>query len=41
MPIVAKQRVHFGPFVLDVHPVALHKHDLKLKLISPPPSLRG
>lgn len=41
MPIVAKQRVHFGPFVLDVHAGELHKHDLKLKVISPPQSLRG
>jgi Tol biopolymer transport system component/DNA-binding winged helix-turn-helix (wHTH) protein len=32
MPIVAKQRVHFGPFVLDVRAGELHKHDLKLKL---------
>lgn len=32
MPLVAKQRVHFGPFVLDVHAGELHKHDLKLKV---------
>ena len=32
MPIVANQRVHFGPFVLDVHAGELYKHDLKLKL---------
>jgi hypothetical protein len=31
MPIVAKQRVHLVPCVLDVH-AELYKHDLKLKL---------
>ena len=32
MPIVAKQRVHFGPFELDVHASELFKHGIKLKL---------
>ena len=32
MPIVAKQRMHFGPFELDAHAGELCKHGLKLKL---------
>ena len=32
MPIVARQRVHFGSFELDVHASELYKHGLKLKL---------
>ena len=32
MPVVAKQRVHFGPFVLDTRAGELYKHELKLKL---------
>ena len=32
MPIVAKQRAHFGPFELDAHAGELYKHGLKLKL---------
>ena len=32
MPIVAKQRVQFGPFELDTRAGELSKHGLKLKL---------
>src|SRR5215472_11819703 len=32
MPLVAKQRVHFGFFELDVHAGELFKHGLKLRL---------
>jgi len=32
MPIVAKQRVHFGPFELDTRAGELYKHEFKLKL---------
>jgi len=32
MPLVAKQRVHFGSFELDVHAGELFKHGLKLRL---------
>ena len=32
MAIVAKQRMHFGPFELDAHAGELCKHGLKLKL---------
>ena len=32
MTIVAKQRMHFGPFELDAHAGELSKHGLKLKL---------
>jgi len=32
MPIVAKQRVHFGVFELDTRAGELYKHELKLKL---------
>ena len=32
MPIVAKQRVHFGPYELDARAGELYKHGLKVKL---------
>jgi len=32
MPLIAKHRVHFGPFELDAHAGELYKHGLKLKL---------
>jgi len=37
MPIVAKQRVRFGPFELDTRARELYRHGLRLKLGIPTP----
>jgi DNA-binding winged helix-turn-helix (wHTH) protein len=39
MPVVATQRVRFGPFTLDTRSGELFKHDLKLKLQGHPVQL--